>query len=596
MGVEAIEEIRLRARLALIPPARLALSDWIEQEIKLPSAVSSLPGPIRLYPFQRGMADAMSDPKVERVTVVKSARIGYTTLLVGVLGNYVVNEPAPILFVLPTEDDAHKFVVGNVEPTFSDTPALAAALVREGRESRNRMLSRHFPGGSLNVVAAKAPRNLRGHNTRILIMDEVDGMEMTREGPPTDIAERRTMSFPDRKIIMGSTPIFSETSLVLASYERSDKRIFEVPCRECGSFHEIAWKDIQWPEGEPEKACWCCPSCGSIIEERWKYRMVAAGRWRATAPNVRGHAGFKVNALVSPMPNASWGKLAAEFLSAKDDPQRLQTFINLVLGEGWRENGEEIDEASLAAKAIRFDLELLPEAVLAVTVGVDVQDDRLEMTFVGWDKTGHAYILGHHIIWGLATDDTTWRELDDVLRWTFPHPYGGRLRIEAMAIDSSDGDTMEIVYAFAFPRAQRRVFAIKGVGGNRPFIERSKQKVKGGWLWIVGVDGIKTHLMSRLTRGDTIKFSDKLEPSWYEQLTAERVVVRYSRGQPCRSFERIKGRRAEALDCTVYAFAVRQLVNVNWQSREEQLRNPDVEEGLRHKARPDVIRSAWMER
>lgn len=173
---DVLQEVRMRALAALRPPARLSLSQWIEQEIKLPSAVSSLPGAIRLYPFQRGIADAMNDGAIERVTVVKSARIGYTTLLVGVLGNYVVNEPAPILFVLPTEDDAHKFVVGNIEPTFADSPALSTALAREGKDSRNRMLSRHFPGGSLNVVAAKAPRNLRGHNTRILIMDEVDGI------------------------------------------------------------------------------------------------------------------------------------------------------------------------------------------------------------------------------------------------------------------------------------------------------------------------------------------------------------------------------------------------------------------------------------
>lgn len=235
--------------------------------------------------------------------------------------------------------------------------------------------------------------------------------------------------------------------------------------------------------------------------------------------------------------------------------------------------------------------------MLAVTAGVDVQDDRLEVTFVGWARDGTAYMLGHHAIWGFATDDATWCEMDEVLKWSFPHPYGGRLRIEATAIDSSDGDTMEIVYAFAFPRAGRRVFAIKGVGGSRPFIEQSRQKVKGGWLWIVGVDGIKTHLVSRLTRGSTIRFSASLPPVWFEQLTAERVVVRYSRGQPYRSFERIKGRRAEALDCTVYAFAVRQLVNnINWSVREAQLRNPAAEEAANRQARPDVIRSAWMER
>lgn len=596
MVAENIEQMRLRARRALIPPARIPLSEWIEQEIKLPASLTSLPGAVHLYPFQRGMADAMSDPRIDRVTVVKSARIGYTTLLVGVLGNYIVNEPAPILFVLPTEKTCREFVTFGMEPTFEESPALAAVLSQDGRESRNRILSRRFAGGSLNIVAAQSPRNLRAHNARILIMDEVDGMEVTREGPPVWLAEYRTKSFPDRKIIIGSTPIDAETSPVLAAYERSDKRIFEVPCIECGDFHEIQWKDIRWPEGKPEEAHWCCPSCGSIVEERWKFGMVKAGRWRATAPHVRGHAGFKVNALVSSLANATWAILAAEFLAAKSDPQLLKTFINLALGEGWQDNTDEIDDLRLAESAEAFSLQVVPAEVLSITLGVDVQDDRLEGTFIGWDRHGKAYVLDHHIIWGRADDETTWRELDEVLKWTFPHPHGGRLRIDATAIDSGDGDTMEIVYAFAFPRANRRVLAVKGVAGPRPFITRSKQKVKGGWLWIVGVDGIKTHILSRLKHGGMIRFSDQLEPSWYEQLTAERSVVRYTRGQPRRTFERIKGRRAEGLDCTVYAFAAHHHVgNINWSAREEELRNPAPVEVAQRPVRPTVIRSAWMD-
>lgn len=122
MTSEVLLDLRARARRATIPPAKLKLSEWIESEVKLPADVSSLRGPIRLYPFQRGMADAMTDTKIERITVVKSARIGYTTLLVGLLGSHVVNEPAPVLFVLPTEDDCRTFVVSNVEPTFEASP------------------------------------------------------------------------------------------------------------------------------------------------------------------------------------------------------------------------------------------------------------------------------------------------------------------------------------------------------------------------------------------------------------------------------------------------------------------------------------------
>ena len=58
--------------------------------------------------------------------------------------------------------------------------------------------------------------------------------------------------------------------------------------------------------------------------------------------------------------------------------------------------------------------------------------------------------------------------------------------------------------------------AIKGAFGTRPDIKASEGKIKGGGrLWIVGVDGVKTQIFSRLQRGQGIKFSSSLEPVYY---------------------------------------------------------------------------------
>lgn len=153
---------------------------------------------------------------------------------------------------------------------------------------------------------------------------------------------------------------------------------------------------------------------------------------------------------------------------------------------------------------------------------------------------------------------------------------------------------MQYVYAFAFPRAGRKILAIKGEDGNRDWIVRSKQKTRGGALWIVGVDGIKGHLVSRLSRGTSIRFSNTLPAVWFEQFASERAIVRNVRGQPKRQFVRIAGRRAEALDCVVYAFAARQILTINWDARAEALRNQDGAPAPQ--ARPRTIRSSWMDR
>lgn len=570
----------------MAPPPRMKLSEWIERELVLPSEVAALAGKVRLYPFQREIADAIGDPEIERVTLVKPVRVGFTTLLTGALAGYCANDPAPILSLLPTESDCRDYMVSDVEPIFAASPSISNLLSGELDEAgRNTLVSRRFPGGSLKVVAAKAPRNLRRHNVRVLFIDEADAMEPTADGSPVALAEDRTISFPDRKIIMGSTPRYMETSHVLAAYAKSDQRIYEVRCPECDEFNEVLWKDIHWPEGQPEKAHWCCPGCGVEIEEKYKAAMVAAGRWRALAPEIKGHAGFKLTALISPLSNVAWGALAKRFLQDKNDPATLQPFINTVLAEGWREDGEELDDSELSTRAEPFGLVVdektgctgIPEQVMVITAGVDVQrKDRLEVTFVGWDEAGNAYVLGHTIVWGMWDDDTTWAELDAVLATRWKHPLGGQIGIDATCIDSSDGVTMETVYRYAFPRFRRKVLAIKGVTGKRPWIERSRQKVKGGHLFIVGVDGIKGTLYSRLKRSSMIRFSIDLPASWYEQLASERIVVRYSRGQPEHRIERIPGKQAEALDCTVYAFAARQMVNANWVQRAEQLKLSEV--------------------
>ena len=56
---------------------------------------------------------------LERVTLVKGVRLGFTTLLTGAIGGYVANEHAAILALLPTDSDARDYVVSELEPIFS---------------------------------------------------------------------------------------------------------------------------------------------------------------------------------------------------------------------------------------------------------------------------------------------------------------------------------------------------------------------------------------------------------------------------------------------------------------------------------------------
>lgn len=584
-----LDLVRRRALQALRPPAEMATADWIEANVRLPQTASALPGRMKLWAYQRGICDALDDPDIERVSVIKSARIGYTALLSGVIASYVSNAPAPILAVQPTADDARDFAV-DLEQTFEASPALRGLLSDEADETgRSTMLNRRFPGGSLKFLAAKSPRNLRRHTAKILALDEIDGYEVSQEGDPIALAEMRTMTFRDRKILAGSTPVFDYGPITRA-YEKSDKRIYECRCPTCDDFSEIKWADIRWNEGDPDSAHWICPANGCVVEERHKVAMVGAGRWRATAPDVRGHAGFAVNALISPHHNARWGKLAAEFLLAKQSPDTLQTFTNLVLGEPWKTDGEDLDEHALFNRREPWNLTAIPEDVLFVTVGVDCQDDRLEAVIMGHGRSD-IFVLDHRVFWGPIDGDAVWQDLDALLRETWPHPKGGTLKVDAAVIDSGDGGHTDIVHGFTRSRFGRRIVSGKGVAGfSRPFLQRSGGKGQSA-LWLVGSDAVKSQIFARLARAAGFRFADTLAPVFFEQLASERKVVRYTRGVPQARFERIKGKRAETLDSCVYAWAARTLIGMNLDRREEELSTAAAPV-----AQPTVVRSSWLDR
>jgi phage terminase large subunit GpA-like protein len=263
---------------------RPGLAAWIEANVVLPAAVAE-PGPMKLWPWQTAIANAITDPTLERITMMKATRLGFSSLLTSAIGFYCVEQSSSVLYLLPTEADCRGYIVDDVEPLFDTSPILQGRLSPPAlaRRDRNTMLHRLWPGGSLKCVAGKAPRNLRRHTARVLMVDEADAIEVSAEGDPCALAERRTLTFPDRRIILGGTPIDEATSHVLRSYLESDQRVFEVPCPSCGGFTEILWRHIEWLPDRPETAAFRCPHCQQLVGEQHKAQMARAGRCRLSA-------------------------------------------------------------------------------------------------------------------------------------------------------------------------------------------------------------------------------------------------------------------------------------------------------------------------
>ncbi|WP_445435741.1 terminase gpA endonuclease subunit, partial [Citrobacter amalonaticus] len=68
-------------------------------------------------PFQRAIMNAMGNDYIREVNVVKSARVGYSKMLLGVYAYFIEHKQRNSLIWLPTDGDAENFMKSHVEPT-----------------------------------------------------------------------------------------------------------------------------------------------------------------------------------------------------------------------------------------------------------------------------------------------------------------------------------------------------------------------------------------------------------------------------------------------------------------------------------------------
>jgi phage terminase large subunit GpA-like protein len=508
--------------------------------------------------------DAVADPRVKEIWVQKSAQVGWTEILNNVIGYYVDQDPAPILLVQPTVEMAEAWSKDRFAPMLRDTPALRGKIAdARSRDSGNTVLHKTFTGGRLTIAGANSPAGLASRPIRIVLFDEVDRFPSSAgtEGDPISLGVKRARTFWNRKVLAGSTPTVKGSSRIEVGFELSDQRYFYVPCPHCAEFQRLAWANVRWPDGRPELAVYVCQHCGTELTDSDKAGMIAAGEWRASRPST-GVAGFHISELYSPW--STWGEMATGFLVAKRLPETLQTWINTSLGETWEEAGEKLEPAGLMMRRESYTAASLPPGVQLLTLGTDVQDDRLESTVWGWGAEEEAYRVEHVVLRGDPGGSALWKEHDDLLRRRWRTDDGRELGIEATAVDSG-GHFTEQVYRYCSARKRFRVWAIKGVGGaGRLAWPKKASRAKVGQVWAIGVDTAKDVIYGRLKRitqpgPGFIHFDATTDEDWLEQLTSETVIHRIAQGRRVRVWRpRMTGIRQEALDCFVYAWAALQ--------------------------------------
>lgn len=579
-GLEKLKEAASRCMRLFSPPPPMSLSQWADKYAQIPPEAGAMPGKFRTSSaeYQRGMQDAITDPTIETIVDMCCAQSGKTQKQMNAVGYFTHWQPSPMLFVQASEGEAEKFSKNRIAKMIRSTPVLRKLYPSpRARDSGNTLLNKEFAGGVLILAGANAPAGLASMPIRILFLDEVDRYPDSAgtEGDPVDLAVKRTTTFWNRKIIMASTPGVKDHSRIETAYLDSDQRKYFVQCPHCGAWQYLVWNRLIYleQEGRVSDVYYSCVENGCEIREQSKFDMIRKGEWRPTAKSRDGKtAGFHLNALYPPW--IRWTDIVTEWLAAKKSLERKKTFINTRLAETWeiRGKGADLHELEKRKAATKFS-ELLPAGVLFLTAGVDVQDDRLECSVIGWGMDEERWVVSHDIFRGdpalpetLTVDGvrvrnelSPWANLQDHLLQDLPHELGVTMRVVAALFDSGGHHTQR-VYEFTKKNEARWWFSCVGRAGiGKSLASRgSEQGPSHAMLYTVGVDTAKEDIYTCFQNDKPgagyCHFSCDLDSEYFRQVTSEKLVKTVKDFVTKLEWQK-KGERNEALDCFVYARA-----------------------------------------
>ena len=430
---KATVDLFTRIFAVLAPPPNMTISQWADKYRRLSSESSAEPGRWRTSkaPYQREIMDAVCDMRIQKVVIMSAAQIGKTdALILNPIGYYMHYDPSPIMVMQPTIQMAETFSKDRLSPMLRDTPVLRDRVNDKSRNSGNTILQKIFPGGHVTMVGANSPSSLASRPIRILLADEIDRYPATagNEGDPLLLAGKRLATFWNKKEVCVSTPTNKETSRIAVEFEHSTQEEWNVPCPACGAYTPLLWANIIFDRDKLDEIGCACPACGVVSSEtEWKEQF-GKGKFVAAHPE-RKVRGFHLNALASLF--VEWREIVEKFLTANEEKKKgnielLKVWTNTEMGETWEEEGEQIETDDLFKRRERYNCEV-PEEVLVLTAGVDVQDDRFEVEVVGWGVDKESWGIKYQAIYGDLKLKPVWDELDKFLSQTFTTADGRRL-------------------------------------------------------------------------------------------------------------------------------------------------------------------------
>ncbi len=502
---------------------RAPIIDWCEENIYV--ELSDRSGMLSLDSYQREPLAMATSPEVDRISLMWSSQIGKTLMDVALLAYSIAEDPQSILVMHASEQGLDKFMREKLLPILRGNPGLASR-VRWTAQGGLRFSGFSFDGGYCTMTTPRSTSGSHGTSATLVIADEVD--DYGRAFRPANLTQR-TVAFRSSTIWLTSTPTLKGASVIEAEYLMGSQSQYYVPCLTCGAYQRLELERVR--DGRI-----ACAECAALWTETERQISVGHGEWRASQPEAtaRSYHLSQLYSLVAPLPRTM---------------RRIATYGEAEIAtqvEAWPY--EAVDLPELDASQIRREE---PDWTRMVrTVGVDVQADRLEYYVVDFAAAlSQKHVVAAGVVRRTPDEIGHWRELRHQLSYYAPDRVSvdGGYEYDLVALG------LQTIYPDAYAMDDPPVEIVRGIN-QESFGRPIRGSRRRGYLF-VAVDEAKLQVQTDLATG-SLTLAPALPPTVESQLTSERLIRQEGVGGRIKRFWQLPGgRRNEALDCVVYAYA-----------------------------------------
>ncbi|EEQ4474609.1 phage terminase large subunit family protein, partial [Escherichia coli] len=455
---------------SLFRPEPQTAVEWADASNYLPKESAYQEGRWETLPFQRAIMNAMGSDYIREVNVVKSARVGYSKMLLGVYAYFIEHKQRNTLIWLPTDGDAENFMKTHVEPTIRDIPSLLALAPWYGKKHRDNTLTmkRFSNGRGFWCLGGKAAKNYREKSVDVAGYDELAAFDedIEQEGSPTFLGDKRIEGSVWPKSIRGSTPKVRGTCQIeRAASESPHFMRFHVACPHCGEEQYLKFGDketpfgLKWTPDDPSSVFYLCEHNACVIRQQEldftdaRYICEKTGIWTrdgilwfsSSGEEIEPPDSVTFHIWTAYSPFTTWVQIVKDWMKTKGDTGKRKTFVNTTLGETWEAKIGERPDAEVMAERKEYYSAPVPDRVAYLTAGIDSQLDRYEMRVWGWGPGEESWLIDRQIIMGRHDDEQTLLRVDEAINKTYTRRNGAEMSVSRICWDTGGIDPT-IVY------------------------------------------------------------------------------------------------------------------------------------------------------